>query len=109
MDNRCIVVALIRPLPGKAAEVRGHLEAVIPEVHLESGCEFYALHQSTDDTLVFIEAWDTREQWLEHTDGPAVADINKRLDGLLASAPEVHECHPALAGDMTMGRLPRND
>lgn len=107
MTERCVVVALIRPVEGKTAEVRQHLEAVIPAVHQESGCEIYALHESTDGTLIFVEAWASRQQWVDHIEGPTVAEINARLDGLLASPAEVHEAYGVPAGESVRGVIPQ--
>ena len=99
MSKRCVVVAVIRPREGQIGTVREHLQAVIPAVHGESGCEFYALHEGTDDTLVFVEAWDSREQWLQHMEGPAVREITERLEGLLAAPTEVHEVYGVPVGE----------
>jgi len=107
MSERCVVVALIRPLEGKNTEVRQHLEAVIPAVHQESGCEFYALHESTDGTFIFVEAWDSRQQWVDHVEGPTVAEINSRLEGLLAFPAEVHETYGVPAGEPLRGVIPQ--
>lgn len=106
MTKRCVVIALIRPLEGQTAHVREHLEAVIPAVHEESGCEFYALHESTDGTLIFVEAWDSRQQWIDHIEGPTVTEITKRLEGLLAAPTEVHEAYGVPAGETLRGLIP---
>ena len=100
------MVATIRPLPGQTKRVRAELEAVIPAVHAEPGCEFYALHESPEGILVFIEAWDSRDQWIDHINGPTVADINRRVDGLLAAEPEVIELGSVPAGNLPQGLLP---
>lgn len=107
MSERCIVTAVIRPMEGATARARAQLEELIPDVHAEPGCEFYALHESTDGALVFVEAWETRSLWVDHIDGPVVAQMNARLEGLLASPPEVHELIPAPAGHPIRGTLPR--
>ena len=107
MSNRCIVTAVIRPIAGATAEARARLEELIPDVHAEPGCEFYALHESTEGHLVFVEAWETRQLWVDHIEGPVVAQMNARLDGLLASPPEVHELIPAPAGDPIRGTVPQ--
>ena len=55
-DKRCVVVAFIEPLDDQFDAVREILTDVIPEVHKEAGCDFYALHEDTRGRLVFIEA-----------------------------------------------------
>jgi quinol monooxygenase YgiN len=106
MSKRCVVVAIVRPLEGHTDQVREQLEAVIPAVHQESGCEFYALHEGSDGTLIFVEAWDSRQQWVDHMEGPTVAEITARLEGLLAAPTEVHEVYGVPAGDTLRGVIP---
>ncbi|MEX2441025.1 MAG: antibiotic biosynthesis monooxygenase [Pontimonas sp.] len=101
-----MVIALIRPLQDQSVRVREHLEAVIPAVHEESGCEFYALHESSDGTLIFVEAWDSRQQWVDHIEGPTVAEMTRRLEGLLAAPTEVHEVYGVPAGNTLRGVIP---
>ena len=91
--DRCIVVAFISPREGAFDQVKAILESVIPGVHEEPGCEFYALHEDTTGRLVFIEAWDSRELWINHTGLSAVATINERTTGLLATEPDVIEMY----------------
>ena len=104
-SSRCIVVAFISPRQGAFDQVKDILESVIPDVHREPGCEFYALHEDTEGRLVFIEAWDSRELWINHTGLDAVATINKRTEGLLASEPDVIEMYGLPVGG-TQGVVP---
>ena len=51
-----VVVATITPQPDAVDAVREALQAAVPAVHEEPGCELYALHQA-DGTFVFVEQW----------------------------------------------------
>ena len=104
-QDRCVVVAFIRPIEGAFDTVKAVLQSVIPDVHEEPGCDFYALHEDTEGRLVFIEAWDSRELWINHTGLDAVARINERTEGLLASEPDVIEMYGLPVGG-AQGVLP---
>mgnify|MGYP000117108705 CR=1 FL=1 len=97
-SKRCVIVATIDPLEDKRADVKEILTAIIPEVHRESGCDFYALHEDTRGRLIFIEAWDSREQWVQHTENNTVAQINAQTDGLLRAPIEVLEMYAVPSG-----------
>lgn len=99
------MVAFISPREGAFDQVKEILESVIPAVHEEPGCEFYALHEDTTGRLVFIEAWDSRALWINHTGLSAVATITERTEGLLASEPDVVEMYGLPVGGVR-GVLP---
>ena len=105
MSNPCIVIATFHPHPGKRDAVRAALEAVIPDVHKETGCELYALHEETEGRLILIEKWTTRELWQEHLTLEPVKRSRASLEGLLESATEVVEMYAIPAGDSQQGEL----
>jgi quinol monooxygenase YgiN len=105
MSQPCIVIATFYPHPGQADAVRAALEAVIPDVHEEPGCELYALHEETEGRLVLIEKWTTRELWQEHLSLEPVKRSRASLEGLLESATEVLEMYGAAAGTPQQGSL----
>ena len=90
-DERCLIVAFVTPKPEEFDRVKAILEAIIPEVHNEPGCDFYALHLDSLGRLAFIEAWTTRALWLEHMEAPTVARIREQTSGLLAAETEIFE------------------
>lgn len=92
-QDRCVVVAFITPIEGAFDTVKTVLESVIPDVHEEPGCDFYALHEDTSGRLVFIEAWKSHEDWTNHMGFDAVATINDKTAGLLQTAPEIVEMY----------------
>jgi len=52
-----------------------------------------------------IEKWDSAELLDEHGAGPAVADLNASLEGLLARPVEVTRLVPIPAGTTEQGQL----
>jgi len=105
MSQPCVVIATFHPHPGKGAAVRQALEAVIPGVHDEPGCELYALHEETQGRLVLIEKWTTRELWQEHLILEPVKRLRASLEGLLESETEVLEMYGVPAGGSDQGEL----
>jgi quinol monooxygenase YgiN len=105
MSEPCIVIATFHPHPGQGDAVRAALEAVIPDVHEEPGCELYALHEETEGRLVLIEKWTTRELWQEHLTLEPVRRSRASLEGLLESATEVLEMYGVPAGGSDQGEL----
>lgn len=100
-----VVVATLRPLPDHRAEVIAVLEAVIARVHAEDeGCLLYALHEGPD-RLVMVEQWSTAEALARHGRGGAIAELGKRLNGLVEGATEVQVLQPHPAGTPEQGTL----
>ena len=105
MPESCVVIATFHPHPGKRDAVRAALEAVIPDVHEEPGCELYALHEETEGRLILIEKWTTRELWQEHLTLEPVKRSRASLEGLLESATEVVEMSAIPVGGSQRGEL----
>ena len=93
MAKPCIVIATFTPTPDHYDEVKRVLLEVSPEVHLEEGCELYALHEEVEGRLVLVEKWTTRELWMTHLSLETVARIEKAIEGLLESDVEVREMY----------------
>lgn len=104
-NSKCIVTATFTPLPGQFEEVKQLLLSVIPDVHLEPGCEFYTLNESVDGQLIFIEAWTTRRDWEIHNGFWTVAKVNEGVAGKLAVPVEVKEMYSLPAGQTEKGVL----
>jgi len=105
MSQACVIIATFYPHPGKLDAVRAAIEAVIPDVHTEPGCELYALHEDTEGQLVLIEKWTTRELWQEHLTLEPVKRSRASLEGLLESATEVVEMYAIPVGGSQQGEL----
>jgi quinol monooxygenase YgiN len=100
-----VVVATLRPLPDRRAEVIAVLEDVIARVHAEDeGCLLYALHEGPD-RLVMVEKWSSAEALAAHGRGAAIAELGKRLNGLVEGASDVQVLQPYPAGTPDQGTL----
>jgi quinol monooxygenase YgiN len=100
-----VVVATIRPLPERRAEVIAALEAVIARVHAEDeGCLLYALHEGKD-RLVMVEKWSSPDALARHGRGAAIAELAQRLDGLVDGAGDIQVLQPLPAGTPEQGVL----
>jgi quinol monooxygenase YgiN len=100
-----IVVATIKPLPQYRDEVTSALEAAVPAVPGEDGCELYALHRN-DDRLVMIERWASPAALRTHSTGSAALQkLNIALKGKLEAPLDVVVLDPVTAGHVTKGAL----
>ncbi|MCW2888755.1 MAG: hypothetical protein QOE54_6183 [Streptosporangiaceae bacterium] len=105
MPSPVVVTAVFGPLPGMRQKAIDALKAAIEAVHREDGCLLYAIHAAPDDTLVMIEKWDSRDLLSQHSKGPAVAQLNAALEGLLQRAAEVTVLEPIPAGEPRLGQI----
>jgi quinol monooxygenase YgiN len=100
-----IVVATIKPRPEHRDEVRAALEAAVPQVHGEEGCELYALNQK-DDRFVMIERWASPAALQTHSAGSAgLRKLNAELKGKLEGPLDVVVLEPVPAGEPAKGAL----
>tara|TARA_B100000902_G_scaffold392687_1_gene445503 strand:- start:1314 stop:1835 length:522 start_codon:yes stop_codon:yes gene_type:complete len=93
MKPPCVVIATFVPLPGQHETVKSLLLEVAEEVYEEKGCITYALHEATNGSLVFIEKWQSRELWQEHSKHKSVERIKDGVKGLLSEEILVHEMY----------------
>lgn len=100
-----VVVATIRPLPGRRDDVIAVMEATIARVHAEDeGCELYALHEG-EDRLVMIEKWASEEALDAHDRGPALVELIAKTKDLTEVPSEVLRLRPHPAGTPAQGAL----
>jgi len=80
------LLATFKARPGKEAELRKTLLALIPPTRKEDGCIDYDLHVATDDPskLFFYENWTSKAHLEKHGETPHLQDLVKRLDELCA-------------------------
>jgi len=87
------VVATMRAKPGKEQELRELLESLVEPTRAEDGNHTYALHQGTQDPLVFMfyENWTSQGHLDDHLATPhlqsALPRIPELLDGDLVITP----------------------
>jgi quinol monooxygenase YgiN len=99
-----VVVATILPLPEHRDEVIAAIRSAVEQVHAESGCELYALHEAPD-RLVMVEKWESADALAVHGKGAALAGLGRALAGKVAGASEVIRLQPLPAGDAAKGQL----
>ena len=68
------VIAHARAKPGKEAQAREILQALVAPTRLEEGCIDYDLHQSADDpsSFVFYENWTSPAALEAHARSPHI-------------------------------------
>ncbi|KQM59594.1 putative quinol monooxygenase [Agreia sp. Leaf210] len=105
MSEAVVVTVTFRPVAGAHDDLVKALSAGIAEVHTETGCELYAIHDAPDGTIIMLEKWSSAEDLEAHGAGEIVARMNATLVGLLESAPEITLLSPIPAGSSYQGKL----
>lgn len=105
MSEAVVVTVTFRPVEGAHDELVSALSVGIAEVHTETGCELYAIHDAPDGTIIMLEKWSSAEDLDAHGGGDVVARMNATLVGLLESPPEVTRLAPIPAGSSYQGQL----
>ncbi len=79
------VIAYMRAAPGKRAELRAALEALVPPTSAEDGFVNYDLHQSLEDPdlFCFYENWESGEHLDAHLAAPHLEQFAARIPELL--------------------------
>ena len=85
------VLARVRARPGKEAEVRRLLRALVAPSRAEAGCLNYDLHQSAADPaeFMFYENWTSRAALDAHAASPHLREFGALGAGLLAAPVEI--------------------
>lgn len=105
MTNICTVVAVFTPKPEYYAEIKDLLFRITPLVHDEPGCEFYTMNEDVDGRLIQIEAWTTKQHWLDHIEQQTVLDILAGVEDKLTKDIEVYEMYNLPTGTSGKGVL----
>jgi quinol monooxygenase YgiN len=106
MPDPLVAVVSFLPLPGRRAQVVEALGPIIEMVQGEPGCLLYALHESPDGTLFFIEKWASKADADHHgSTSAALPLLAERLSPLLAGIPVITELSPLPVGTPEQGRL----
>jgi len=85
------IVVQFQARPGKEAELRKVLTALLAPTRKESGCMNYDLHLAPDDPakFLFYENWASRAHHDAHFNSPHIQALLPRIDELCASFPQV--------------------
>jgi len=99
-----VVIATVRPAPGRLQEVVDLIAGNVPVVHDEDGCLLYAVTRIEEPELVvFVERWASADALAAHAAAPHMAATNERLAPLLARPTEVWTGMAVPAGDPVKG------
>lgn len=99
-----VVVATLTPRPDAIDAVREALQAAVPKVHEEPGCELYSLHEA-DGSFVMVEKWADADAMKAHGTAEPLATLGAALAGKLAAAPDIRRLTPLPAGDAGKGAV----
>ncbi len=79
------VIAYMKAAPGKRAELKAALEALVEPTNKEAGCVNYDLHQGIEDPdrFFFYENWESDSDLDAHLDAPHLRDFAARIPELL--------------------------
>jgi quinol monooxygenase YgiN len=99
-----VLIATITPQPEATDVVLAAIQACIPAVQAEPGCELYALH-SSKDALVLIEQWSDGDALKTHGQGPAMAQLMAAVEGKLAKPFDISMVRPIPTGTRGQGQL----
>ena len=79
------VIAYMKAAPGKEAELKAALEALIEPTSKEEGYINYDLHQSVEDPgrFFFYENWESAEHLDAHLAAPHLVHFAEIMAGLL--------------------------
>jgi quinol monooxygenase YgiN len=105
MTTICTVVAIFTPKPEFHSEIRNLLYRITPLVHEEPGCEFYTMNEAVDGRLIQIEAWTTKQDWLDHIERQTVIDILAGVESKLTKDIEVYEMYNIPTGTSGKGSI----
>ncbi|MBI4891022.1 MAG: antibiotic biosynthesis monooxygenase [Acidobacteria bacterium] len=89
------VVAEMRALPGKEAELRQALLDCIEPTRAEEGCVQYDLHESTDTPghFIFYENWTSREALDRHLATPHLQKLGSLTPVLVEGGVRIVTAH----------------
>lgn len=105
MSQEVIVTAFFTPIEGKQDELVQVLASVIPDVHGEPGCQYYALHDAGDGKLALIEKWDSQQALEVHQRAEPIKRLNAKAQGLLQEPPNVSVMNALPHGHTDKGSL----
>jgi len=85
------VLARVRARKGMESEVRRACLALVEPSRAEKSCINYDLHQSADDSSLFMfyENWESREDLERHLETAHALEFDETTDGMLTEEEEI--------------------
>ncbi len=89
--KKVTVIARCKAKPGKEAEVRREILALVDPTRAEEGCLNYDLHVSADDPGIFVlyENWKSKADLDQHLATPYLERFKALAPGLLSGPIEI--------------------
>jgi quinol monooxygenase YgiN len=105
--SEVILLATVRPRPGREAEALARFTALLEPTHAEPGCLLYALHrvEGTPGDLVFVEKWASQGALDAHAGAAHLREIAEVAPELLRQPTELTVLRPVPGGDPALGLL----
>jgi quinol monooxygenase YgiN len=106
--SELIVIAIMKPKPGREAEALEHRKRKVEVTHAEDdGCYLYALHRDLNEPgqLVIIERWESRAHLTAHARADHSVRSLKELEDLLVEPASIMYLEAIPAGDPVKGAL----
>jgi len=92
MNGKCLtVVANVKAMEGKSAEVRRELLSLVEPSRKDAGCIQHDLHQSTENSalFLFVEKWESKGHLDRHLSKPDLQAVLARVGQLVAESPTI--------------------
>jgi quinol monooxygenase YgiN len=91
MAEKLIVTAYVTAKPGKEAEARKNMRALLAPTHAEKGCIVYDLHEMHGDPakFMFYEIWKSAEHLNAHAKSKHLVAFRKVAPDFLAEPIEL--------------------
>lgn len=91
MAENLIVIAYLTAKPGKEAEARKNIRALIAPTHAENGCILYDLHEMHGDPakFMFYEVWKSAEHLNAHAKSKHLKAFQSLAPTFLVGTPDL--------------------
>jgi quinol monooxygenase YgiN len=91
MTEQLVVIAYLTAKPGKEAEARKNIRALLAPTHAEKGCIVYDLHEMHGEPgkFVFYEVWKSAEHLGAHAKSKHLTEFRKNLPNFLVGTPDL--------------------
>ena len=99
MSAEIVAIARFVPKPDARDRVLAALERVTIATHAEPGCILLALHAGEDGNFVQIGKWEKLDDWRAHGEAASVGELDRDIEGLLATEREIAWFRPLTVGD----------
>jgi quinol monooxygenase YgiN len=83
--------AMLKPKPGKAAEVEAFLKSAFPLAEKETGTITWYAFEEDQGSFGIFDTFETEAARQAHLDGPIAKALMAKAEQLLAAPPAIHK------------------